>query len=105
MPAPELDGDLDCVFSTAGPSGLFDHVLVASTARYVFDFGGGSAWVVPLGASGHPASPHFTDQQNAWAEGRLLPICVDWGVIAREAEATQQLTPPRGSERRSDSGN
>ena len=98
VPAPELDGDLDCVFSTAGPSGLFDHVLVASTARYVFDFAGGSAWVVPLGASGHPASPHFTDQQAAWAEGRLLPICVDWEVIAREAEATQHLVPAGGSQ-------
>ena len=93
MPAPELDGNLDCVFSTAGPSGLFDLVLVASTARYVFDFARGSASVVPLGASGDSASPHFAGQQAVSAEGRLLPVADDWSEIARDVETTQRLIP------------
>jgi penicillin amidase len=95
VPAVELGGDLDCVFSTAGASGLFDHVLAGSTARYVFDLADMDAggWVVPLGASGHPASPHFTDQQGAWADGQLLPMQTDWTRLKREAESTQQLVP------------
>jgi penicillin amidase len=96
VPAVELGGDLDCVFSTAGASGLFDDVLAGSTARYVFDLANMQAggWAVPIGASGHPASPHFTDQQAAWAEGRLLSMEVDWTRLARDAEFTQQLQPP-----------
>lgn len=98
VPMPELSGDVDCIRAGIGPIGLFDHVVVSSTARYVFDLGdrAGGGWVVPHGASGHPGSPHYTDQQAAWVDGTLLPFVVDWDRLAREAEATQRLEPARG---------
>jgi penicillin amidase len=37
VPAAALGGDLDCVFATGSPIGVFDMVIVGSTARYVFD--------------------------------------------------------------------
>ena len=30
--------------------------------------------VIPGGQSGHPLSPHYADQFEAWREGRLLDI-------------------------------
>lgn len=92
---PELSGDLDCVRAAIGPIGLFDHVVLASTARYVFDLAdrAGGGWVVPHGASGHPGSPHYTDQQAAWVEGALLPFEIDWEELARKTEATLRLEP------------
>src|SRR5262249_35369392 len=51
-----------------------------SVARYVFDLGDWerSGWIVPLGASGHPGSPHFADQAADWAEARLRPMRYGW---------------------------
>ena len=31
-----------------------------------------SRWLVPLGASGHPASPNFADQQLLWVRGESV---------------------------------
>jgi penicillin amidase len=66
-----------------------------SVARYAFDLGDWeqSAWVVPLGASGHPGSPHYADQAQAWSEVRLLPMRYDWARIRAEAESQQTLDP------------
>lgn len=87
VPAPALAGDMDCVFAVGGAAGLSDDAYAGSTARYVFDLGdrerGG--WVVPLGASGHPGSPHYADQQEAWAQGRLIPIVVDRAAVDSQA--------------------
>ena len=70
-------------------------VTSASMARYVFDLGDwdNSAWVVPLGASGHPGSPHYADQAPIWADTRLLPMLYDWTRIEKEAESVQRLSP------------
>ncbi len=73
-------------------------VTSASVARYVFDLSdrSNSAWVVPLGASGHPGSPHYADQAPIWSEVRLIPILCDWDLIAASAESHQALEPARG---------
>ena len=94
-PAAALGGDLDCVFATGSPIGIFDMVIVGSTARYVFDLADRDAggWIVPLGASGHPASPHFADQHQRWADGELVPIVSDWSRLERQATAQLQLFP------------
>ena len=44
----------------------------------------GSGWVVPMGASGDPRSPHHVDQLAAWAEARLLPVELDWDRLTLE---------------------
>ena len=70
-------------------------VSSTSVARYVFDLGDwdNSAWVVPLGASGHPGSPHYADQLSIWSEVRLVPMLYDWGKIKSESESHQSLEP------------
>jgi penicillin G amidase len=63
--------------------------------RFVFDLSDWqrSAWVVPLGASGHPGSPHYADQTATWAAVQLYPMLYNWMQISAEAEAQQSLEP------------
>ena len=66
-----------------------------SVARYVFDLADwdGSRWAIPLGASGHPGSPHYADQSPVWGEVQLIPMLYTWERIEAEAEAQQVLEP------------
>ena len=66
-----------------------------SVARYVFDAGdwNNSAWIISLGASGHPGSPHYADQMPIWGEVELIPMLYDWDRIAAGAESCQELKP------------
>ena len=69
--------------------------MAASVNRYVHDpadWNSGS-WIVPLGASGHPASPHYTDQQSLWANVESIPQIWDWKSIKAEAKSIQRLEP------------
>jgi penicillin amidase len=50
-----------------------------------------SLWIVPLGASGHPGSPHYADQAELWANVEYIPQLWDWKQIAAEAATKQQL--------------
>ena len=75
VPSLAVPGDDDCVFAARalGGTGACVHGPVA---RYVWDLAGTrtSRWVVPLGASGDPASPHHHDQQAVWATGGTVPM-------------------------------
>lgn len=51
-----------------------------------------SRWIVPLGASGHPGSPHFADQAEPWAEVQTIPQLWAWDDIMAAA-TRQQLLP------------
>lgn len=66
-----------------------------SVNRYIHDPSDwtNSRWIVPLGASGHPGSPHYTDQGEMWANVEYIPQLWDWQQIANEAESTQELQP------------
>ena len=72
---PPLPGDNDCV-RCAGQLPGTEVASRGSVARYAWDLGGldRSGWVVPRGAHGDPAHPHFGDQQPAWLAARLLPV-------------------------------
>ncbi len=72
---PRLAGDNDCV-RCAGALPGSEVAYRGSVARYTWDLAGfeRSGWVVPLGASGDPSSPHHRDQLDAWVSGRLLPL-------------------------------
>jgi penicillin amidase len=95
-PAPlPLGGDGETV-QAAGYSAALDYeVTLTSVARYVFDLADWerSGWVVPLGASGHPGSPHYADQAGAWRAVRLLPMRFGWDRVRREAAGHQRLDP------------
>jgi penicillin G amidase len=94
-PAVGTGGDGDTVqaasISTAGGY----TVGGTSVARFVFDLSDWqrSAWVVPLGASGHPGSPHYGDQTATWAAVQLYPMLYDWAQIDADAETQQTLAP------------
>ncbi len=69
-------------------------ITSTSVARYVFDLSDwdNSAWITPLGASGHPGSPHYSDQSGIWSQVQLIPMLYDWGKIEAQAETTQTLS-------------
>jgi len=70
-------------------------VTAVSVNRYIHDPSDWrrSRWIVPLGASGHPASPHYADQAEMWAAVEYVPQLWDWDEIATEAETRQELLP------------
>ena len=82
-----MSGDIDCVRCTGSLPALTDECYRGSVARYVWDLAGvaTSGWVVPMGATGDPRSPHHLDQLDAWTQGRLLPIVTDWAALTEEA--------------------
>ncbi|MBM3944272.1 MAG: penicillin acylase family protein [SAR202 cluster bacterium] len=68
-------------------------ITATSVARYVFDTGDWerSAWVVPLGASGHAGSPHYADQARTWGGVGLVPMTYGWEKVREGAESVQRL--------------
>ncbi len=97
-PAISVGGDGDTVQAADFvPAAGFD-LSLTSVARYVFDLDNWerSAWIVPLGASGHPGSPHYADQSSDWAAVRLRPMRYEWTRVAAEAETHQRLEPTAG---------
>ncbi len=66
-----------------------------SVNRYIHDPSDwtNSRWIVPLGASGHPGSPHYADQAEVWSNVEYIPQLWDWEQIASEAESVQRLEP------------
>lgn len=94
-PSVSMGGDGDTVQQAGFLGGAGYEVTALSVARYVFDLGDWdrSGWVVPLGASGHPGSPHYADQLPTWGGARLVPMRYDWTRIRAEAETHQTLEP------------
>jgi penicillin amidase len=92
-PSVPLSGDGDTPQAASYPATGSFEVTGTSVARYVFDTSDwdGSRWIVPLGASGHPGSPHYADQAPIWADAQLIPMQFDWDRLAATAESRQQL--------------
>ena len=94
-PSLSVGGDRDTPqsggYSTHGPF----TVTGTAVGRLVFDTSdwNNSAWIVPLGASGHPGSPHYADQAPIWGELKLIPMLYDWDRIAENAVSRQELRP------------
>ncbi|MCH8115667.1 MAG: penicillin acylase family protein, partial [Chloroflexi bacterium] len=88
-------GDGDVPFAS-GNSTTSDFTITSGPInRYIHDPSNWSngRWIVPLGSSGHPGSPHFSDQQEMWAKVETIPQLWDWDEIATTAETTQHLLP------------
>ncbi|WP_406168544.1 penicillin acylase family protein [Streptomyces canus] len=81
-----LSGDHDCVLCTSAVPGLTDLAARGPAARYIWDLARreDSFWVVPLGASGMPGSPHHRDQLPLWLRGDLVPVGTDWQQLKKE---------------------
>jgi penicillin amidase len=79
-----------------GGLGAGDFTIIGSAvARYAFDLADWerSAWVVPLGSSGHPGSKHFADQGEAWSQQQLFPMHYAWPIVECAAVTAQRLVP------------
>ena len=87
------DGDtpLQGGYSPASPA----TVTSLSVARYSYDPSNweNSLWVVPLGSSGHPGSPHYADQSETWRQVKMIPMGYDWDRIRASCETEQTLEP------------
>jgi penicillin amidase len=75
-PAQPLAGDGDTVQANGLVAAQGPAAAYGALARYAFDVGDwdNSRWIVFLGASGHPASPHYADQHQDWAACRMRPM-------------------------------
>ena len=73
-------------------------VTSAPSMRMVVDLGNldGSTWVTLTGTSGHPASVHYTDQFDAWANGRTFPWPFTPAAVATEERDRLTLRPSSG---------
>ncbi len=49
--------------------------------------------VLPMGQSGHPASPHYDDMLPLWLHGAYHPFLMDRDRIERESEAHLVIEP------------
>ncbi len=94
-PALPLAGDTDTVqaigFVVAnGPAATY-----GALARYAFDVGAwdNSLWSVFHGASGHPASPFFANQNPAWSNCQMVPMRYSWPLVEAAARLSQSLLP------------
>ncbi len=87
-PEPRLSGDHDCVLCTSAVPGITDRSARGPSARYVWDLADRdhSLWVVPLGASGVPGTPHHRDQLPLWLKGDLVPVVTDWTRLKKETD-------------------
>jgi penicillin amidase len=94
-PPIPMSGDADTPlagsYSPADPA----TVTGLSVARYSFDLADWekSLWAIPLGASGHPGSPHYHDQSETWRQVKMVPMLYNWEGIAANSESEQTLEP------------
>ena len=94
-PSLAVHGDSDTPLAGSfPPKGPFT-VTGLSVNRYIHDPSdwSRSLWIVPLGASGHPGSPHYADQARKWADLEYIPQLWEWARIEAEAESVQVLSP------------
>jgi penicillin G amidase len=92
-PVVEVGGDGDVPWASGHwPVGSFD-ARTGPVNRYVLDPSdwSNSTWIVPLGASGHPGSPHYCDQQQAWADVVFIPQLWHWEDVEEGATARQHF--------------
>jgi len=90
-------GDGDTVQAASYASALGFSVVGTQCYRQIIDLSdwSKSRWVVPLGASGHPDSPHYADQVPVWAANLHVPMLYDWQQIEEHAEARLTLASER----------
>ena len=94
-PSIPHNGDGDTPLQGGYSPATFATVTSLSVARYSYDTSNwdNSLWVVPLGSSGHPGSPHYYDQSEAWRKVEMHPMRWNWDTIIANSETHQTLLP------------
>ncbi|MCB1740412.1 MAG: penicillin acylase family protein [Gammaproteobacteria bacterium] len=95
-PVVEIGGDGDTPLASGAKVGADFVVSLSSVNRYVHDPADwrNSRWISPLGASGHPGSPHYCDQQRLWSRVESILQLWDWADIGEQARTEQHLQRP-----------
>ncbi len=96
-----LSGGPATVRATAWDARVWDgdfpdfEVSWAPAMRMVVDLADpdGSTWVNATGSSGHPGSRNYTDQFEAWADGRSYPWPFTEEAVRESSGATRLLRP------------
>ncbi|WP_207191725.1 penicillin acylase family protein [Paracraurococcus ruber] len=98
-PSLPVGGDGDTVQANGLVAPLGPRAAYGAIARYAFDVGawGNSRWCVFLGASGHPGSAHYADQNPAWSRCEMLPMIGDWATLDAGGGPRQRLLPADGA--------
>jgi penicillin amidase len=70
-------------------------VTAGTSFRFVADLSNlnASSAILPTGASGHPLSPHYFDQNEGWLTGQAHPLLFDRSRIESILEGKLTLTP------------
>lgn len=70
-------------------------VLWGPVFRHMYDFGAPeqSGFVLDLGQSGWPGTPHYQNALPDWKEGRLWPASMEGGEYGKKALGILKLTP------------
>jgi penicillin amidase len=91
----EIGGDEQTVLQSSFLAGESYRAAVVPSWRQIIDLSDPDAalGVLPTGQSGNPESPHWNDQAELWATGRLHPLPFTREAVEREAESTLQLLP------------
>ncbi len=94
-PSAGYGGDADTVQAGSYYPALGFTVGGTQCYRQIVDVGdwAQSRWVVPLGASGHPDSPHYADQVPVWAANGHVPMWYARADVDANAEARLTLKP------------
>jgi penicillin G amidase len=96
-PAPQrVGGGSSIVDATSWDAATGSYgVTSAPSMRMVVDLGDldSSTWVNLTGTSGHPASKHYDDQFEAWAQGRQFPWPYSPAAVRADAVDRQTLVP------------
>ena len=93
-PRVETPGDSDTPFASGAKVSADFVTGTGPINRYIHDPSDWSngRWIVPLGSSGHPGSPHYADQQQMWAKVETILQLWHWDQIEKEAETRQVLS-------------
>jgi penicillin G amidase len=93
-PRVSFGGDGDTVQVSGYYPALGYAVAVTQVYRQIIDLGdiAHARWVVPLGVSGHPNSPHYADQVTVWQKNQHIPMLYDWKEIEANAESQTAIS-------------
>ena len=94
-PSVSTAGYEDVPFATGTSPDSYGETTSGPVNRYLHDPSdwANGRWIVPLGASGNSASPHFSDQQRLWADVEYVPQLYHWDDIEQSAETVQSFSP------------
>jgi penicillin G amidase len=99
-----MGGDFDTVWATGNSFfDLSNEATIGPPFRFIADL---SDWnrslsILAPGQSGHPRSPHYADQIQAWFKGDYHPMLFDREAVLKEARSSLVLAPESTNDRAS----